>query len=88
MGEENTPQLADVSGVPLGYDEYMTRMYVAVPKAEEHSALRLLLRDMKREVVGETTDLSITLTQALASCPDILLQVFFGINRMVKNHEL
>ena len=34
----------------------MTRVYVADAKSEERSALRLMLLDLKMEVVGEAAD--------------------------------
>jgi hypothetical protein len=43
----------DVAGEPLLYDDGMTRVYVADAKPEERSALRMLLFDLKMEVVGE-----------------------------------
>ena len=51
----------------------MTRVYVADAKPEERSALRLLLLDLKMEVVGEATDWSTTLANAPATRLDILL---------------
>jgi len=63
----------DVAGEPLLYDEYMTRIYLADSQLEERSALRLLLLDLKMEVVGEATDWPTTLVQAPISCADMLL---------------
>jgi DNA-binding NarL/FixJ family response regulator len=51
----------------------MTRVYLADAKPEERSALRLLLLDLKMEVVGEAADWSTTLAQAPISCTDMLL---------------
>src|SRR5689334_22637818 len=51
----------------------MTRVYVADAKLEERSALRLLLLDMKMEVVGEAADWFTTLTHAPATQLDMLL---------------
>ena len=51
----------------------MTRVYLADAKPEERSALRLLLLDMKMEVVGEAVDWSTLLTQAPTSRIDMLL---------------
>jgi DNA-binding NarL/FixJ family response regulator len=51
----------------------MTRVYVADAKPEERSALRLLLLDLKMEVVGEAADWFTTLVQVPASSIDILL---------------
>jgi len=48
----------DVAGEPLLYDESMTRVYLADSKAEGRSALRLLLLDLKMEVVGEEAALA------------------------------
>ena len=55
------------------YYEYMTRIYLADSQLEERSALRLLLLDLKIEVVGESTDWSTTLAQAPISQADMLL---------------
>ena len=51
----------------------MTRVYLADAKLEERSALRLLLLDLKMEVVGEAADWSTTLAQAPISSTDMLL---------------
>ena len=51
----------------------MTRVFLADAKPEERSALRLLLLDLKMEVVGEAADWSTTLAQAPVSRPDMLL---------------
>ena len=51
----------------------MTRVYVADAKTEERSALRLLLLDLKMEVVGEAADWVTTLSQAPVCRTDMLL---------------
>ena len=51
----------------------MTRVYLADAKPEERSALRLLLLDLKMEVVGEAADWFTTLAQAPVSRIDMLL---------------
>jgi DNA-binding NarL/FixJ family response regulator len=51
----------------------MTRVYLADAKPEERSALRLLLLDLKMEVVGEAADWFTTLAQAPVRHTDILL---------------
>jgi DNA-binding NarL/FixJ family response regulator len=51
----------------------MTRVYVADARPEERSALRLLLLDLKMEVVGQATDWFTTLVEAPISKADILL---------------
>ena len=51
----------------------MTRVYLADAKPEERSALRLLLLDLKMEVVGEAADWPTTLAQAPVSRTDMLL---------------
>jgi DNA-binding NarL/FixJ family response regulator len=55
------------------YDEIMTRVYLADAQSEERSALRLLLLDLKLEVVGESADWQTTLAQAPTSRSDMLL---------------
>ena len=51
----------------------MTRVYIADAKPEERFALRLLLLDLKMEVVGEAADWFTTLTNAPATRLDMLL---------------
>jgi len=51
----------------------MTCVYLADAKPEERSALRLLLLDLKMEVVGEAADWSTTLANAPATRLDMLL---------------
>jgi DNA-binding NarL/FixJ family response regulator len=57
----------------LLYDDAMTRVYLADAKQEERSALRLLLLDMKMEVVGEADNWPTTLANAPASQLNMLL---------------
>ena len=63
----------DATGGCLLYYQYMTRVYLADGKPDERSALRLLLLDLKMEVVGEAADWSTTLVQVPLSRADILL---------------
>ena len=51
----------------------MPRVYLADARHEERSALRLLLLDLKMEVVGEAAEWSTTLANAPATRPDMLL---------------
>ena len=51
----------------------MTRVYVADAKPEERSALRLVLLDLKMDVVGEAADWATTLAKAPISQLDMLL---------------
>ena len=51
----------------------MTRVYLADARADERLALRLLLLDLKMDVVGEAADWSTTLAQAPATRLDMLL---------------
>ncbi len=51
----------------------MTRVYIADAKPEERSALRLLLLDLKMEVVGESADWFDTLVQVPTHRVDMLL---------------
>jgi DNA-binding NarL/FixJ family response regulator len=74
VAEGNTPHLQDALGRFVSYDEHtMTRVYVADAKPEERSALRLLLLDLKMDVVGEAADWSTTLANAPATSLDMLL---------------
>ncbi len=69
----NTPHPSDVAGEVLLYDKSMTRVYLADAQSEERSALRLLLLDLKLEVIGEAADWITTLAEAPISHTDILL---------------
>ena len=51
----------------------MTRVYVADAKTEERSALRLLILDLKMEIVGEAADWLTMLAQVPVRRADILL---------------
>jgi DNA-binding NarL/FixJ family response regulator len=51
----------------------MTRVFVADAKPEERSALRLVLLDLKMEVVGEAADWATTLVQAPVNRTEMLL---------------
>lgn len=51
----------------------MTRVYIADAKPEELAALRILILDLKMEVIGEATDWATTLAQAPVSRTDMLL---------------
>lgn len=51
----------------------MTRVFVADAKPEELSALRLLILDLKMDVVGEAADWPTTLAQAPLSRTEMLL---------------
>jgi len=74
VAEVNTPHLQDALEWFVSYDEYtMTRVYIADAKPEERSALRLVLLDLKMEVVGEAADWPTTLANAPTSRLDMLL---------------
>jgi DNA-binding NarL/FixJ family response regulator len=51
----------------------MTRVFIADAKPEERSALRLVLLDLKMEVVGEAADWTSTLAQAPVNRTEMLL---------------
>jgi DNA-binding NarL/FixJ family response regulator len=51
----------------------MTRVFIADARPEERSALRLLIRDLNMEVVGEAADWATTLTETPFKLADILL---------------
>jgi len=63
----------DVTGECLLYDEIMTRVFLAASIPEERSALRLLLLDLKMEIVGEAADWETALAQAPIKKVDLLL---------------
>jgi DNA-binding NarL/FixJ family response regulator len=73
VAEGNTPRLMDVAGGSLLYDGAMTRVFLADAQTEERHALRLVLLDLKMEVVGETANWPTTLAQAPATNLDMLL---------------
>ena len=51
----------------------MTRVYLADGRPEERSALRLVLLDLKMEVIGEAADWATALAEAPIRRTDILL---------------
>jgi len=51
----------------------MTRVFISDAKPEERSALRLVILDLKMEVVGEAADWVTTLAQAPVNRIDMLL---------------
>ena len=55
------------------YDDCMPRVFLADGLPEERSALRLMLVDLKMEVVGEAADWPAVLSQAPTSSSDLLL---------------
>jgi len=63
----------DVAGEPLLHYGSMTRVFLADAQADERKALRVLLRDLKMEVVGEAADWSGTLARAPTTGLDMLL---------------
>jgi DNA-binding NarL/FixJ family response regulator len=73
VAEKNIPRLMDVAGGCLLYDELMTRVFLAASIPEERSALRLVLKDLKMEVIGEAADWEATLAQAPVNRVDLLL---------------
>ena len=73
MEEANTTQPLDIAGEFLLHNGSRTLVYLADAKAEERSALRLLLFDLKMEVIGEAADWPNTLAQAPATPMDMLL---------------
>ena len=73
VAETKPPQSQDAAGEALLYDEGMTRVFVSDAKPEERNALRILLLDLKMEVVGEAADWVTTLAQAPVSRTDMLL---------------
>jgi DNA-binding NarL/FixJ family response regulator len=73
VAEANTPRRMDAAGECLLYDKSMTRVFLADSKSEERSALRLLLLDLKMEVIGEAADWFSALAQIPGSHADMLL---------------
>jgi DNA-binding NarL/FixJ family response regulator len=73
VADTHIPQTQDVPAEHVSYDESMTRVYMADAKLEERAALRLLLLDLKIEVVGEASDWATTLAHAPATGLNMLL---------------
>jgi DNA-binding NarL/FixJ family response regulator len=63
----------DVAGELLLYDKCMTRVYLADAQPDERKALRVLLLDLKMQIVGESADWSTTLANAPETDLDMLL---------------
>jgi len=63
----------DAAGEYLYYADIMTRVYLAVSRPEERSALRLLLLDLGMVVVCESADWLTTLAQAPTNKIDMLV---------------
>ena len=53
--------------------ECMTRVFLADAQPDERKALRVMLRDLKMEIVGETADWPTTLAKAPTTGLDMLL---------------
>ena len=51
----------------------MKRVYLADSQSDERLAFRLILEDLKMQVVGEAADWPTTLTQAPATRPDMIM---------------
>ncbi len=67
------PQANDAPGASSSYYAFVTRVFLADGWLEERSALRLLLLDLKMDVIGEAADWPTTLAEAPARQPDMLL---------------
>jgi len=63
----------DASGGCLLYNESMKRVYLADSQSDERRAFRLILQDLKMQVVGEASDWPTALAQAPATRPDMLM---------------
>jgi DNA-binding NarL/FixJ family response regulator len=70
------------------YDKPMTRVFVADGNREERLAFRLLLLDLRMEVVGEATDWTATLATAPTSRLDMLLIDWSLLPRGIPNTAL
>ncbi len=66
----------------------MTRVFVADGNREERLAFRLLLLDLRMEIVGEAADWSATLNNAPASGLDLLLIDWNLLPRTIPNTAL
>jgi DNA-binding NarL/FixJ family response regulator len=63
----------DVAGECLMQYECMTRVFLADSQPDERKALRVMLRDLEMEIVGETADWSTTMAKAPTTGLDMLL---------------
>ena len=63
----------DAAGECLLYYQFMTRVYLADAKDRERSALRLLILDMKMEIVGEAADWGTLFVQVPVTRADMLV---------------
>jgi DNA-binding NarL/FixJ family response regulator len=63
----------DVVNLFWQYHKSMTNVYLADAQPDERLALRLMLKDLKMQVVGEGADWVTVITQAPATNPDLLL---------------
>lgn len=55
------------------YHVPMINVYLADTQVEERSALRLMIRDLKMDVIGETADWQTLLDQVSTTKPDLVL---------------
>jgi DNA-binding NarL/FixJ family response regulator len=55
------------------HHEFMTRVFLADAQPDERKALRIMLRDLKMDIVGETADWPATLAKAPKTGLDMLL---------------
>ena len=73
-GGGKNPYPHDVTnGDPLLYDKPMTCVFLAASQSTERFALRLVIIDLKMEVVGEAADWFTTITQVPNLRADLLL---------------
>ena len=63
----------DAAGGCFLYNESMKRVYLADSQSDERLAFRLILQDLKMQVVGEASDWPTALAQAPATRPDMLM---------------
>ena len=71
--DTNTPRTMDASRGCFLYNESMKRVYLADSQSDERLAFRLILQDLKMQVVGEAGDWPTALAQAPATRPDMLM---------------
>lgn len=73
MVESQTPRSAVVTGEFVTYAKRMIQVYIADSLPDERAALRLLILDLKMNVVGEASDWATTLAAAPLTDLDMLL---------------
>jgi PleD family two-component response regulator len=65
----------------------MKRVYLADSQSDERKAFRLILQDLKMQVVGEASDWPTALAKAPATRPDMLMYVCISFHALALDKE-